>query len=107
MYMKGFMSVSIAQSRQQFSSLIAAAQVAPQIITKRNKAVAVLVSAEYFKRTQAAAAKTNSHFFSDLVQLRMVFEPLDDDGLAGAGQSRLKAWSRANPFAEADPGQAV
>ena len=40
------MSMSIAQSRQQLSALIAAAQLQPQTITNRNKPVAVLVSAE-------------------------------------------------------------
>jgi len=39
------MSISIAQSRQQLSALIAAAQQAPQVITKHNTPVAVLVSA--------------------------------------------------------------
>ena len=95
------MSISIAQSRQQLSSLITAAQDVPQIITKRNKAVAVLVSADYFKRTESVA-KTDSNFFSQLMQLRSAYAPLDDHGIPGADQSRLKAWSRANPFADAD-----
>ena len=96
------MSISIAQSRQQLSSLIAAAQTAPQIITKRNKAVAVLVSADYFKRTEVAAAKIESDFFSQLMKLRTAHAPLDDHGIPGADQPRSKAWSRANPFVDAD-----
>jgi len=44
------MSTSIAQSRQQLSALIAAAQQVPQVITKRSTPVAVLVSADYFTR---------------------------------------------------------
>ena len=42
------MSISIAESRQHLSALIAAAQLQPQVITNRNKPVAVLVSADYF-----------------------------------------------------------
>ncbi len=48
------MSISIAQSRQQLSALIAAAQQHPQVITKHNTPVAVLVSADYFARSEAS-----------------------------------------------------
>lgn len=95
------MSISIAQSRQQLSSLIAAAQASPQIITKRNKAVAVLVSADYFTRTEAAA-KTDDTFFSQLMQLRAEHTPQDNDGIPGADASRALAWSRVNTFVDAD-----
>ena len=96
------MSISIAQSRQQLSALICAAQVTPQVITKRNKAVAVLVSADYFTRTKAAAAKPEDTFFNQLMQLRSVNAPPDDDGIPGVDTSRLQAWSRANAFVGAD-----
>lgn len=98
-------SISIAQSRQHLSSLINAAQLAPQTITKRNKAVAVLVSADYFKRTEAAAAKTDAiekGFFNQLITLRSAHPPQDDKGIPGADQPRLTSWSRRNPFADAD-----
>lgn len=97
-----FMSISIAQSRQQLSALISAAQMAPQVITKRNKTVAVLVSADYFSRTEAAAAEPDATFFNQLMQLRSVNAPPDDDGIPGEDTSRLQAWSRANAFVGAD-----
>lgn len=96
------MSISIAQSRQQLSALISAAQMTPQVITKRNKAVAVLVSADYFTRTEAAAAKPEDTFFNQLMQLRAEHAPPEDDGIPGADTSRLQAWSRANTFIDAD-----
>jgi prevent-host-death family protein len=95
------MSISIAQSRQQLSALISAAQMVPQVITKRNKAVAVLVSADYFNRTEAAA-KPEVTFFNQLMQLRTEHAPQDDDGIPGADTSRTLAWSRANSFVGAD-----
>ena len=95
------MSISIAQSRQQLSSLINAAQLSPQTITKRNKAVAVLVSADYYKRSEAAATKVDHRFFDQLVQLRSSHAPQDDQGIPGADQPRLMSWSRANPFTDA------
>lgn len=96
------MSISIAQSRQQLSALISAAQMTPQVITKRNKAVAVLVSADYFTRTEAAAATPEDTFFNQLMQLRAEHAPLGDDGIPGADASRSQAWSRANTFVGAD-----
>jgi prevent-host-death family protein len=96
-----YMSISIAQSRQQLSALISAAQMSPQVITKRNKTVAVLVSADYFTRTEAAAAKPEDTFFNQLMQLRAEHAPPDDDGIPGHDKSRIQAWSRANAFADA------
>ncbi|MGB4117298.1 MAG: type II toxin-antitoxin system Phd/YefM family antitoxin [Polaromonas sp.] len=96
------MSISIAQSRQQLSALISAAQMSPQIITKRNKTVAVLVSADYFTRTEAAAARPEDTFFNLLMQLRAEHAPPDDDGIPGADTSRPQAWSRANAFVGTD-----
>ncbi len=101
------MSISIAQSRQQLSSLIAAAQQAPQVITKRNAPVAVLVSADYFKRSEAAARPAADTFYSQLVQLRETYSPSDNLRLKAKGASmgtrrtrREAAWARANAFVD-------
>lgn len=97
------MSISIAQSRQQLSALIAAAQQVPQVITKRNTPVAVLVSADYFKQSQAALKPAAATFYSQLVQLRATYAPDDEAGLAAfddATGARQAAWTRANPFAD-------
>ena len=94
------MSISIAQSRQQLSALIAAAQQQPQIITNRNKPVAVLVSAEYFARSEAAVKPLDDSFFAQVQQLRETFPPQDDSGLAvPETAARQSAWQRANGFA--------
>lgn len=95
------MSISIAQSRQQLSALIAAAQQQPQIITNRNTPVAVLVSPDYFRRSEAAVKPVAESFYSQLLQLRETFVPQDDTGLAVPGTSpRQAAWERSNAFAE-------
>jgi prevent-host-death family protein len=93
------MSISIAQSRQQLSSLIDAAQSSPQVITKRNTPVAVLVSAEYFKRTETAAHSADS-FYNTLIALRGTYAPLDDMGIPGADAARASTWTRANSFTD-------
>jgi prevent-host-death family protein len=95
------MSISIAQSRQQLSSLIDAAQSAPQIITKRNAPVAVLVSADYFKRTEAAVHSSHS-LYSAIMAARAAYLPVDDTGLGddGTPAKRAQAWTRANSFAD-------
>ena len=94
------MSISIAQSRQQLSALIAAAQQQPQVITNRNKPVAVLVSAEYFARSEAAVKPLDDSFFAHVQQLRETFPPQDDSGLAvPETAARQSAWQRANGFA--------
>lgn len=97
------MSTSIAQSRQQLSALIAAAQQAPQVITKRSTPVAVLVSADYFRQSQAAIKPAADTFYSQLVQLRAIYAPDDEAGLAtpgAASEVRQSAWTRTNPFAD-------
>jgi len=97
------MSISIAQSRQQLSALIAAAQQAPQVITKHNTPVAVLVSADYFKKSQVAIKPAADTFYSQLNQLREIYAPDDEAGLATPGsitEARQAAWTRANPFAD-------
>lgn len=103
------MSISIAQSRQQLSSLITAAQLAPQVITKRNAPVAVLVSAEYFKRSEAAVKPVGNSFYSQLIALREAYAPTDNVGLEIKDTSKNKrnnnrqaAWTRANAFTEQD-----
>ena len=94
------MSISIAQSRQQLSALIAAAQQQPQIITNRNTPVAVLVSAEYFARSQAAVKPVDDSFYAQVPYLRETFPPQDDTGLAvPETAARQAAWQRANGFA--------
>jgi prevent-host-death family protein len=94
--------MSIAQSRQQLSALIAAAQQQPQVITNRNTPVAVLVSANYFEHSQAAAKPLAGSFYTRLLQLREAYLPQDDAGLvAGAdNDTRQLAWQRANSFAD-------
>lgn len=101
------MSISIARSRQQLSSLIAAAQQVPQVITNRNTPVAVLVSADYFKRSEAAVKPAADTFYSQLLQMRESYAPTDNSGLgvkAGTTKSapskRDAAWKRANAFAD-------
>jgi prevent-host-death family protein len=93
------MTISIAQSRQHLSTLIAAAQQQPQVISKRNKPVAVLVSAEYFERTQVAASSTTLSFYDQLVHLREAFAPDDDSGLPES-PLRQGTWQRANAFTD-------
>jgi prevent-host-death family protein len=93
------MSISIAQSRQQLSALIAAAQQQPQVITNRSTPVAVLVSADYFARSEAAVKPLSENFYSQVMQLRANFAPRDDVGLAGQDATlRQTRWQRANAF---------
>ena len=99
------MSISIAQSRQQLSFLIQAAQSAPQVITKRNTPVAVLVSADYFKRTESVALGADD-FYSKLITLRQAHPPLDDIGIPSSAETsaeaRSAAWTRSNSFADGE-----
>ena len=93
------MSISVAQSRQQLSALIAAAQQQPQVITNRNTPVAVLVSADYFARSEAAVKPVADSFYSQVLQLRETFPPQDDAGFAAPNPAaRQTAWQRANAF---------
>lgn len=98
------MSISIAQSRQQLSALIAAAQHEPQVITNRNTPVAVLVSADYFARSEAAVKPVAESFYSQVLQMRETFPPQDNTGLGGPdATARPSAWQRANAFADPHP----
>ena len=95
------MSISIAQSRQQLSALIAAAQQQPQVITKHNTPVAVLVSADYFARSEACVKPVAQSIYEQVLQLRETFAPQDNAGLSGPGlAARQSAWQRANAFAD-------
>lgn len=95
------MSISIAQSRQQLSALIAAAQQQPQVITNRNTPVAVLVSPDYFQRSEAAVKPVTESFYSQLMQMRETFVMQDDTGLAGPEPTpRQTTWQRANAFTD-------
>ncbi|MCX7239037.1 MAG: type II toxin-antitoxin system Phd/YefM family antitoxin [Burkholderiales bacterium] len=98
------MSISIAQTRQQLSALIAAAQQQPQVITNRSTPVAVLVSADYFQRSQAVVQSEGQTIYNQLLQLRETFVPQDDTGLAGpTPTARQVAWQRTNDFADPLP----
>jgi prevent-host-death family protein len=95
------MSISIAQSRQQLSSLIALAQQQPQFITNRSKPVAVLVSTDYFASHQATASTDAQSLFDRVQSLREKFAPQDDSGLHVAESSpRQTAWQRGNAFSD-------
>lgn len=95
------MSTSVAQSRQQLSALIAAAQEQPQVITKHNTPVAVLVSPQYFARSEAAVKPVAQSFYSQVLELRASIAPQDDTGLVAPDPAaRQAAWQRANPFAD-------
>lgn len=103
------MSMSIAQTRQQLSAMIDLAQSTPQVITKHNTPIAVLVSTEYFNRTESAAYRAIS-FYNELLELRKTYEPQDDLGLPALGPRNLPksrqagdtanegGWSRSNSF---------
>ena len=94
---------SIAQSRQQLSALIAAAQHQPQAITNRNTPVAVLVSTAYFARSEAAIQPVVESLYSQVVQLRASFAPQDDSGFAAPTllpAPPYSSWQRANAFAD-------
>jgi prevent-host-death family protein len=95
------MSTSVAQSRQQLSALIAAAQDHPQVITKHNTPVAVLVSPQYFARSEAAVKPVAQSFYSQVLELRASIAPQDDTGLVGSDPAaRQAAWQRANALAD-------
>lgn len=95
------MPTSIAQSRQQLSALIAQAQQQPQVITNRNKPVAVLVSADYFDRSHAAAQPVAQRLFDRVQAMREKHVPQDDTGLCEVqAPKRQTAWQRGNAFSE-------
>lgn len=93
------MSMSIAQTRQQLSALVDLAQSTPQVITKHNTPIAVLVSTEYFNRTEATAHRAIS-FYNELLELRKTYQPQDDLGLPALTprSSPNSDWTRANSF---------
>lgn len=93
------MTTSIAQTRQQLSAIIEAAQLAPQVITKHNAPVAVLVSAEYFNACTAPLPPVSTRLYDRLQALRAQHVPTDNAGLEAVDAPK-KAWNRNNPFAE-------
>jgi PHD/YefM family antitoxin component YafN of YafNO toxin-antitoxin module len=91
---------TVAQSRQNLAALIAAAQDAPQVITRHDKPVAVMVSPDFFTRAQGVALDSNQSFFNQLMQARKQFPPSDDKGLPPQALKRRASWQRANPFVD-------
>ncbi len=90
---------TIASSRQNLAAVIAAAQEQPQIITRHDKPVAIVVSPEYFENASGSAS-AHGNFFSKLMQARQQFAPRDNAGLKGRVPSRKSSWQRSNPFAD-------
>jgi prevent-host-death family protein len=82
----------VSLRRLDCGALIEAAQITPQVITKHNTPVAVLVSPEYFSRGEVAAKAVHESFYSQLLQLREDY-PQDSKGLAVAKSTREKFWS--------------
>lgn len=97
------MSTSIAHFRQYLSSLIEAAQRTPQVITKHDLPVAVLVSHGYFERTQNATSALPlagaDSFYTQLMQLRAA-HPQDSGLELSAIVGKRSDKQRANAFAE-------
>ena len=73
--------MSVSQSRRQFSSLISAAQQTPQVITKHNAPVAVLVSVDYFMQGKLAIKPATESFYSVLTGLSEAHPPVDNSGI--------------------------
>jgi prevent-host-death family protein len=94
------MSMSVAQSRQNLSALIVAAQQEPQIITSHNKPVAVLVSADYFQKT-ANSVSAQASIYQSLMHMREIWPPLDDSGLINDNNT-AQAWQRGNAFSDTE-----
>jgi prevent-host-death family protein len=93
--------LSIAQTRQRLSGLIAAAQQQPQVISKLGKPVAVLVSADYFARSEATLKPPAERFFSQVLQLREAFPPPDESGFGGPDPcASPSGWQRTDTFAD-------
>ncbi len=94
------MTTSIAQTRQHLSAIIEAAQYAPQMITKHNAPVAVMVSPAFFNACAPAVPPVKARFYERLQDLRAQHAPSDDAGLPTDDKSTA-AWRRNNPFADA------
>ncbi len=92
------MSASIAESRKNLTALIVAAQETPQIITKRNQPVAVLISTHYFERSQLFVEPVKRSFYENLLELRKTHALDDNAGFETS--SRAASWKRPNPFAK-------
>lgn len=94
-----FATQTIASSRQNLAAVISAAQEQPQIITRHDKPVAIVVSPEYFQNASGSASASGG-FFSQLMQARQQFASTDNAGLKGRVPSRKSSWQRSNPFAD-------
>ncbi len=92
------MSASIAESRKQLATLIEAAQKTPQVITKRNQPVAVLVSNEYFEKTQTFVDPNVPSFYERLLEFRRTH--VLDDNTGFETTPRAESWNRSNSFAK-------
>jgi len=97
--------MSIAQTRQQLSAVIAAAQQQPQVITNRQTPVAVLVSADYFQRSAAAVKPAADSFYQQLLQLRETFVMQDDTGLEVTIPRQSRGLSKCEPLKAAKRGR--
>lgn len=91
-------ATSVAQTRQQLSAIIEAAQHAPQIITNHNTPVAVLVSPAFFNACAPVLPPATARFFDRLQVLRAQNSPNDNNGLE-ASNNAVAAWRRDNAFA--------
>ena len=104
------MTYSVAHSRQHLPSLIAAAQIEPQVITKYHRPVAIVVSPAYFElaqRTVAALPAAGVSVYDRIMAARAEHPPEseaneeDDIDLMDLIGSRSAAPQRDNPFAAA------
>lgn len=94
------MTSSIAQTRQQLAAIIEAAQYAPQIITKHNAPVAVLVSPAFFNACTPAKLLAKACFYDRLQVLRAQNVPNDNVGLEAGNSPATTNWQRDNTFAD-------
>ena len=63
--------------------------------------MAVLVSADYFARSEATLKPPAKRFYSQVLQLREAYPPPDGSGLGGPDPCAFaSAWQRANAFAD-------
>ena len=61
----------------------------------------MLVSADYFARSEACLKPVEESSYQQVLQQRETFAPQDKAGLAGPDlASRKSAWQRANTFAD-------
>jgi hypothetical protein len=66
------------------------------VITKRNQSVAVLVSNEYFEKTQTSMEPNVTSFYETLLEFRRAHALNDDSGFETT--PRADGWNRPNPL---------